>query len=368
MELLRLVPVGSLEPGMRLGKKIYNEDGVVLLSENAELTDAIIRRMIKHGLEYVYITDPRTDDIVIPEMIEDETRRRALSEIRTSFQKLTDTSMKRTYPFIGKTFGNIVHSIITDISSREDVMIMMMNMNSMDHYLYRHSLNVCVYTIAIGQFLGYSKDELTDLGLGAILHDVGKTRIPLEILNKPSKLSESEYNQIKMHAEIGYKLLKDEPGIPMRSAHCAYQHHERLNGSGYPRHLVGDQIQEFSRLIAITDTYDALTTHRVYHTAMLPHQAMEIIYGGSGELFEKSMLELFRDHVAIYPLGVGVTLSTGEKGVVSNIHVNSPHRPVIRVLQDPLGTNLKSPYDVDLSKQLSVVITDVDGMKSSGES
>lgn len=363
MELLRLVPVGSLEPGMRLGKKLYNEDGVVLLSENAELTDAIIRRLIKYGLDYVYVSDPRTDDIVIPEMIEDETRRRALNEIRTNFQKLMDTSARGAYPFIGKTFGNLVNSIIADLSSRDDVMIMMMNMNSLDHYLYRHSLNVCIYTIAIGQFLDYSKDELTDLGLGAILHDVGKTKIPQDILNKPSKLTEHEYNLVKTHAELGYKILKDEPGIHLRSAHCAYQHHERLNGSGYPRQLVGDEIQEFSRLIAITDTYDALTTHRVYHSAMLPHQAMEIIYGGCGELFEKSMLELFRDHVAIYPLGMGVTLSTGEKGVVSNIRVNSPHRPVVRVLQDPLGAILKSPYDVDLSKQLSVVVTDVDNWK-----
>ncbi|MNE45403.1 Cyclic di-GMP phosphodiesterase response regulator RpfG [compost metagenome] len=150
----------------------------------------------------------------------------------------------------------------------------------------------------------------------------------------------------------------------MKAAHCAYQHHERLNGSGYPRNLVGNQIHEFARWIAITDTYDALTTHRVYRSAMLPHQAMEIIYGGCGDLYEKEMLEMFRDHVAIYPLGMGVTLSTGEKGVVAKIHSDIPQRPVVRVLTDPMGADLKSPHDVDLKQVLSVVITKVEAISN----
>ncbi|MNO57163.1 Cyclic di-GMP phosphodiesterase response regulator RpfG [compost metagenome] len=365
MDFLRLLPIGSLVPGMKLGKKIYNEDGVVLLSENAELSDAIIRRLKLHGLDFVYIADPRTDDIEVREMIEDETRRRALIEIRTNFRKMTDSTIKgNIYPFIGKSFSRLVETIVDDLSSREDVMIMMMNMNSMDQYLYRHSLNVCIYTVFLGQVYGYSKEDLSELGLGAILHDIGKTKIPLEVLNKPSQLTDDEYNQIKTHAEIGYKMLKDEPGISMKAAHCAYQHHERLNGSGYPRNLVGNQIHEFARWIAITDTYDALTTHRVYRSAMLPHQAMEIIYGGCGDLYEKEMLEMFRDHVAIYPLGMGVTLSTGEKGVVAKIHSDIPQRPVVRVLTDPMGADLKSPHDVDLKQVLSVVITKVEAISN----
>ncbi|MNO55559.1 Cyclic di-GMP phosphodiesterase response regulator RpfG [compost metagenome] len=361
MGFLRLLPIGSLVPGMKLGKKIYNEDGIVLLSENAELSDAIIRKLKLHGLDYVYVADPRTDDIQVNEMIEDETRRRALIDIRNHFRKINDTAIKGTmYPFIGKSFSKLVETIVDDLSAREDVMIMMMNMNSIDQYLYRHSLNVCIYTVFLGQVYGYSKEELTELGLGAILHDIGKTKIPPEVLNKSSRLTDEEFKQIKTHTEIGFKLLKDEPGISMKAAHCAYQHHERLNGSGYPRNLVGNQIHEYARWIAITDTYDALTTHRVYRSAMLPHQAMEIIYGGCGDLYEKKMLELFRDHVAIYPLGIGVTLSTGEKGVVSKIHSDIPQRPVIRVLSDPKGADLKSPYDVDLRHQLSVVITEVE--------
>lgn len=365
MVSLRLIPVSSLQPGMKLGKKIYNEDGIILLSENAELSDAIIRRLRSHGLDYVYVADPRTDDVDINEPIEDETRRRALQEIRTSFRKLTEPAAKgKVYSYLGKTFAGLVESIMDELSEREDAMIMMMNINSMDHYLYRHSLNVCVYTIMLGQIHGYSREELSLLGLGAMLHDIGKTKLPLELLNKPSKLSEEEFAQIKSHTEIGYRILKDEPGIPLLSAHCAYQHHERINGQGYPRGLKGNEISEFARWIAITDAYDAMTTHRAYRPAMLPNEALEVLYTGCGEWYEKSKLELFRDHVAIYPLGMTVKLNTGETGVVVKIHKSIPYRPVIRVLTDPLGADLKIPYDVDLVNELSITIVGVNGNDS----
>ncbi|MGG4552027.1 HD-GYP domain-containing protein [Paenibacillus humicus] len=364
---MRLIPINSLQPGMKLGKKIYNEDGIILLSENAELTEAVIRRLRRHGLNFVYVADPRTEDVVPVDMIEEETRRRALKEIRTNFRKMTGPAVKGlVYPYLGKTFSGLVEEIMDDLSAREDAMIMMMNVNSMDHYLYRHSLNVCIYTILLGQIHGYSKSDLTLLGLGALLHDIGKTKLPLQLLTKAGKLTDAEYELVKQHAEFGFKMLKDEPGIPLVSAHCAYQHHERLNGSGYPRGLKGEEISEFARWIAITDSYDAMTTHRVYRSAMLPHQALEVLYTGCGHLYEKSKLEVFRDRVAIYPLGMAVRLSTGEKGIVAKIHGIFPQRPVVRVLTDPDGEDLKVPYDVDLSQQLSVVITEVDGMNQIG--
>lgn len=360
---MRLIPVSSLRAGMKLGKKIYNEDGIILLSENAELSDAIIRRLRSHGLEFIYIEDSRTDDVVIPEMIAEEPQRRALSEIRTHFRKWAGPAVKGVaYPYLGKAFSGIVESIIGDLSGRDDAMIMLMSMNSMDHYLYRHSLNVCVYTLLLGQLHGYSKEELTTLGLGALLHDIGKTKLSLEVLNKPSRLTDEEYNIIKQHPELGFKILKSEPGIPLVSAHCAYQHHEKIDGTGYPRGIKGDEIHEFARWIAITDAYDAMTTHRVYRKAMLPHQAIEVLYAGCGEWYEKSKLELFRDRVAIYPLGMTVKLNTGETGVVVKIHGHTPQRPIVRVLADAGGQDLKSPYEIDLSVQLSIVVTELDGM------
>lgn len=122
---------------------------------------------------------------------------------------------------------------------------------------------------------------------------------------------------MQAHTEIGFQILKEEPNIPLLAAHCALQHHERIDGSGYPRGLTGPQIHEYAKWLGVADSYDAMTSNRVYKKAMLPHQAVEALYVGSGTLYEQKHLELFRDRVAIYPLGLTVKLSTGRAGLWS---------------------------------------------------
>lgn len=357
---MRLLPIKSLQPGMRLAKKIYNEEGLILLSDEVELTASLIKRLSSLGIDFVYISDPRTADIQIPALISEETERMAMQELQSSFLKISSHSLKGlVYPYLGKTFLNVVETIMKDLGSREDVMIMLGNIHSTDQTLFRHSLNVCIYTLMLGKAFGYSHQELTVLGLGAILHDIGKTKIDPSILHKPERLSSIEFEVMKQHAEIGYKLLKDEPGIPLQAAHCAYQHHERIDGSGYPRGLKGNDIHDYAQWISIADSYDAMTSQRVYNQALLPHQAVEILYAGCGTLYEKQKLEIFRDHVAIYPLGMTVVLNTGEIGVVSKIHPFAPQRPVVRVLHCPNRGELQEPYEIDLLKQLNIVITSI---------
>jgi len=363
---MRLLSTRHCKPGMRLAKRIYNEEGVILLNENAELTQPIIDRLCRYGVDFVYIHDPRTDDIVVVEPISDETRARAISEIRTSFRRIMDESARKKAVgalHLGKTFRSLYSLVIDDLSRHKDAMIMLTNINLTDHYLYQHSLNVCIYATMLGLAYGYSQDELSVLGLGALLHDIGKTQTPLEILNKPGKLTDEEFDIMKRHAEIGYRLLKDEPNIPLLSAHCAYQHHERINGSGYPRGIAGEEIHEYARWIALVDSYDAMTTHRAYRDAMLPHQALETLFAGAGTLFDQDKVELFRDRIAIYPLGSMVQLNTGESGVVVDLNSASPHRPIVRILTDADGQDVNVPYEIDLSKKLTVLIASVNDVK-----
>ncbi|MFD2613512.1 HD-GYP domain-containing protein [Paenibacillus gansuensis] len=362
---MRLIPIHRCMPGMRLGKKIYNEEGLVLLREQVELTEQLIRRLQAMGVSFVYVADPRTDDLIVPDLIRDDTRRAVMSELRTNFKRMMeDTGRRRgmTQLFIGKQFKSVLSTLIDDLSSHEDAMIMLTNMSVTDLYLYEHSLNVCIYSVMLGIACGYSEDDLTTIGLGALLHDVGKTKIPLDILLKPNKLTEAEFEVMKTHTEHGFRLLKDEPNIPLLSAHCAFQHHERLDGTGYPRGLKGEEIHEFARWIGLVDTYDAMTSHRVYRKAMLPHQAMEQLYAGAGSLYDLKMLETFRNKIALYPLGVSVTLSSGHKGIVVDVNTSHPQRPVIRILQDSEGNDLKDLYEVDLSKQLNLVVTQVNDL------
>jgi HD-GYP domain-containing protein (c-di-GMP phosphodiesterase class II) len=137
------------------------------------------------------------------------------------------------------------------------------------------------------------------------------------------------------------------------------QHHERLDGSGYPRGIRGEEIHDFAKWIGLVDSYDAMTTNRVYRAAMLPHQAMEVLYTGADSLYEKSKVEHFRDRVAIYPLGATVTLNTGETGVVVDVNSQFAQRPIVRILEDQEGQTLKEPYEIDLSTHLSVIVTGI---------
>ncbi|KQY83853.1 histidine kinase [Paenibacillus sp. Root52] len=358
---MRLVHINLLQPGMKLGKRIYSEEGLVLLSEDVELTQRLISRMKDLGIGYVYIKDAATEDIIVPEMLQEETKRRALVEIKQQFQNMSGFRTKSRISHFGKTLTGLMNTILEDIGSQKEAMIMLMDMSSTDFDLYNHSLNVCVYTLVLGVASGYNRQQLMEIGLGALLHDIGKTQIASEVLYKPSRLTDEEFKLIQQHTTYGHRILKDEPGIPLLAAHCALQHHERIDGSGYPFGLKGNEIHDYAKWIALADSYDAMTTNRVYQQALLPHQAVEVLYTGSCTLYEQRMLEKFRDCVAIYPIGMSVKLSTGEVGVVASIHPRIPQRPIIRVLKDAEGQDLHAPYEIDLSTALSVMITGVEG-------
>lgn len=360
---MRLVSTTSCPAGSRLARSIYNENGLVLLGEDAELTEPILRRLVQHGIPFVYIHDERTDDIVVPDVISEETRRTAIQVIRSSFKQLMENRYRQqglTDIRMGKRFKDLVRLIIDDVGQNSQVMLMLTDMSIKDHYLFQHSLNVCLYSIIIGMACGYTRDELTTLALGALLHDIGKTMVPDEILLKPGRLEPPELEIVKKHAYDGFVMLKDLPNIPLIAAHCALQHHERLDGSGYPRGIRGDEIHEYAQWIGLADSYDAMTSHRVYRKAMLPHEAMEVIFTEAGSKFDLDKVVLFRNKVAVYPLGMTVRLNTGETGIVVDLNGANSHRPVVRVLKDADGQDLQVPYEIDLSKKLNVMIAGVE--------
>ncbi len=334
----------------------------MLLGKQVELTQQLIMRLQQCGVDFVYIEDALTEDLVVPEMISDETRIKALSEIRNGFRELMSPSRRNKglhTPYIAKQFRSVMSMVLEEISDHKGAMLMLMNMGLVDHYLFQHSLNVCIYTTLLGMSDGLSQEELITLGMGALLHDIGKTQISTDVLMKPGRLTAEEYNEMKKHTELGFRLLKDEPNLPLIVAHCAFQHHERLDGSGYPRGIKGSEIHDYAKWIGLVDSYDAMTTNRVYRSPMLPHQAIEGLYAGTGTLYEQRMVRLFRDKIVIYPVGVTVRLNTGAAGVVAGYDPLCPHRPVVRVLYDEEGRELSQPFEIDMMKQLSVMITRV---------
>ncbi len=357
---MRRIGIDNCIPGMILAKPIYNEIGAVLIGKDIKLTDTLISRLTKLGVDSVYIQDARTDDIEYGDVLTDNTKKIALKSIKKTFQDLYQEKMVQRPLITGElyaTFKPVLEQMLTDIKSNKHAMLMLSTIYVRDLYLYTHSLNVALYSISMGLANGYNQQQLMELGLGALLHDIGKTKIPLSILEKEEPLTDEEFELIKKHAEYGFEILRKEYEIPLVASHIAYQHHERLNGTGYPRGIKESEIHEYAKIVAIADVYDALTSKRVYKEPTLPHEALEFLYTKVNVEYERKWLELFRKTVAIYPLGTSVSLESGEKGVVVDINIKYPGRPIIRILEDEQGISLSSPYEIDLSKDLTKIIT-----------
>lgn len=359
--IMRIVETKSVPPGTILAKTIYNGSGQILLQEGVELNDRMIKRLKDLNILYIYIEDERTADIRYKESIPRELKQKAIKTIEATFQQIdlnASTASSIVLEKASKKFVDTIRQLLNEIKSNEELLSLLSDVLTYDEYIFTHSYNVTLYSLAIGLELDLPEKELETLGLGAILHDVGKINIPDEILLKPGKLTDDEFEIVKQHSEVGFQLLKNVHNLSLLVAHSAYQHHERLNGSGYPRGIKGNEIHLFGKIIAVADVFDAVTSNRVYRKAMLPHNGLEILFAGSGTLFEEKIVNAFRRSVVIYPTGMTVQLSNGLKGVVSNQNHGLCDRPIIRILEED-GQPI-TPYEFDLLKELSVVITDCD--------
>lgn len=352
---------------MRLGKQIFSEDGQVLVGYRIELTQTMILKLARMGVDYLYIEDAQTEDILIEEPIREETRallRQSLSRIYAKFGASSSFSSINESATLSRLLHEGMQRVIDDLSfdKRDMVTLTTLNMappTALSRHFCQNAINVCVYATKLGMLQGYTQDELMEFGLGALLHDVGSTQLQAKLLQSSSKLTPGEYAEIQKHTELGFRMLKDEAGIPLLAATVALQHHERIDGSGYPYNLRGAQIHEFARWIGLLDSYDAMTHPRAYRNAIAPHHALEILYVNAGSLYDINKVALFRNKVAIFPAGLSVTLSTGEKGVVSKQNPFILSRPIVRVLKNERGEALKEPYEIDLSRALHIMINDI---------
>ncbi|GEN33348.1 MULTISPECIES: HD-GYP domain-containing protein [Aneurinibacillus] len=360
---MRLISIQSCEAGMVLAQPICTDQGAVLLNKDMVLTDSMIERLKRKGVNTLYIRDEATEDLEMEEAVSSETRRAAVKVIYQGFSEIVHAEQKwksRLSPSTINAFRNVFDSIVGDLKRNRKALGLLSDMYIQDHYVYAHSLNVAIYAAAVGIEMGYNDKELLELGMGAMLHDIGKLMVPGEILYKPGRLTDDEFAVMKKHTEYGFDYLRQQHGIPLLAAHCAYQHHERLDGTGYPRGLKGEEIHKYGRLLAVCDVFDALTTNRVYRGAMLPHDAMEIIFAGTGTHFEPAIVDAFRKTVSIYPVGLTVTLSNGATGIVVDYNRNLPARPVVRVIKHEDGSKANPYYEIDLSKELTIMIVRCD--------
>ncbi len=221
-----------------------------------------------------------------------------------------------------------------NIVKNENAMVWLTQLKNRDEYTSMHSINVCVLSLLFGRFLGLGEEELCHLGLGALLHDVGKMRVPNEILNKPGTLDSGEREIMNRHPELGHAILKGHDDLHPAVLEIALSHHERYDGSGYPRGLKGKVLNQYALIVSIIDFYDAVTSDRAYHIGISPHEALNMMYAEAAKSFPKQLVESFIQCLGIYPIGSLVELESGEVGVVMT--VNRQHRlnPILTVVLD----------------------------------
>lgn len=224
-----------------------------------------------------------------------------------------------------------------------------------DGELFHHSVNVTFYVLTLGLYLNLPKDDLLNLGIGTLLHDVGKLRVRREVLQKPGRLTPEEFREIQMHSQYGFEILSALADISATSALIALQHHERMDGSGYPNGLMGDQIHLFSQLTAVVDVYEALTANRVYRQAYLPHEAFGLIMRDRGTRLSTVGVDAFRETISIYPLGMSVRLTNGDLAVVIQASAGNDQQPVVRAIENARGEPIR-PYELDLRNSPDIQI------------
>jgi len=358
---MRFVPLQSLKEGVVLKKSIYDANGNILLEDGVELNSFCIRKLKKIKIKSVYIEDEISKGIEIKSIISDELRLEAIKNVKEIFKfvEKKHPSQEEVNDSQSK-IKKITENIIDEILNNNEVMVNMIDLKVCDDFTFFHSLNVAVLSIAIGYAMNLRKEELRELGLAGMLHDIGKVFIPEEVLNKKGRLNDSEFEQIKKHSNMSFDYLKKRYKLSAKTYRGILMHHERWDGSGYSKGLSGIDITLYARILGVADTYDALISDRPYRKGWPPSKALEYIMAGNGTMFDPKVVEAFIMVVAPYPVGTVVFLSNYKKGIVLENFEQKGSRPLIRIFKE--NEKRVEPYEIDLrdEKFLSVEIVNIE--------
>ena len=335
----------NLRPGMIVAESVYTYNGRLIIQENTELTPDIISKLKHYAIKTVYIL---VNDS--PEKTENTNNNDNYNQKPTYFERIEQsedfkkfhsqfdsclTGFKKTLnDMIIKSGDGLVDEMISEIESILErsrnplhLLEMMQCMRGYDDLTYAHSINVALICNVIGTWMNLSHDDIETLMIAGMLHDIGKLRIPPEIIQKPSKLTDNEYAIIKKHPEYGYEILSTK-NLNSKIKLAALQHHERYDGKGYPNGLKGNEIDLFSGIVAIADVYDAMTADRVYRKGICPFPVLEHMELQK-ELYEPGALYKFIERTVEAYINTEVKLSNGDVGRVVLLNKNFLSRPIV---------------------------------------
>ncbi len=325
------IPLHRATPGMTLAKSVSSPNGTFALLQAGELlSEHYIKRLSFYEVDGIYIEMEGTEDIDPKSIISPQVKAAMTKEFRTLYNNyfnqpcISGTTVTSTKKIAGKIVDNVLN--------REAHLMDMMEIKSYDDYTYSHSLNVGVLSAMLASELGFMRNRLEEVTLCALMHDIGKLDIPIDIINKNGKLTAEEYETIKNHSTYGVRRMRKCHNISSEVLAGIQSHHEKIDGSGYPLGYAGTQIPFFGRILAIADVYDALTSQRSYRKAWHPKEALEYIIAGSDAQFDCDLVDVFSHLISVYPSGTIVKLSSGETAVVVKNHPENVFRPLVRLL------------------------------------
>lgn len=355
---MRKIPIEYAKEGDILGRTLYNNLGGMLLREGARLSESSIRKLKSFGCFSIYIKDRYTEEI-IEEIIKPETMNRVhnlqknLKNIIIDFNQSGKIDAKKIDVNV-RNIKEIINEIIYDVVLSKNIIEHLVSISIYDDYTLNHSLNVMMLSTVIARDRSFNMNEIKKLATGCIFHDIGKTFIPIEIINKPDKLTKEEFEIVKSHSEKGYAFLKNYTDLPTTSINIALCHHEREDGSGYPRNLQGKEIHIFSKIASICDVFDALTSDRSYRRAAPVNEAMEYLLAAGGDEFSVETIKTFAESINVFPKDTLVCLSDGREGIIYEANNEIHSRPKIKIYGEE--DREVTTYIVDLMDSSNIVI------------
>lgn len=356
----RRISIREAIPGMVTTEDVYTYNNQLVISKGTVLSDKVITKLRFYSISHFHIFNGD----VIPE---DTTAKMSLSQsshIKESqeFKQFSQSFVESVQEFKGN-LNNVVTqdttidvdsllehttSVLSDTRNGIHVFNMLHNLRSYDDITYVHSINVSLICRVFGSWLKMSEEDIDVLTLCGLLHDVGKLTLPGSIIGKKDALTDEEYNLVKTHSIRGYKILKDKD-IDPRIKYSALMHHERCDGSGYPKGFKGNELNSFAKIVAIADVYDAMTSARVYRSALCPFEAISMFENEGLQKYDPKFIIVFLENIGQSYLGNRVKLNNGIEGEIIMLNKHALSKPVIRV-----GDEF-----IDLSKNHELVIQSI---------
>ncbi len=353
----RLVRTRQLQPGMKIDQAVVDKSGRNLVQRGSILDNYVIDSLLKMGVMMVYIQSGEETAGDIEKSISPQARKQ-IERLHTddrSKVELSDSVKTRVAEGIQFIYSNteskeladatnnIASNLMNAINSTDAIAVDISALKTSDEYTFKHSVDVATMSMILAKQQGLSQKQIYEIGIAGLLHDIGKTKISLDILNKPARLTDEEFAVMKQHPVFGYRMIKGRDEFSNEICMAVLQHHEKMNSKGYPVGFPSDKITQYARILTIADIYDALVTERPYKSAFSQREAVEMIMSMTGEL-DLTAMKSFLESMILYPVDSIVELSNGEKAKVVK---NNPHY-ILR----PTVVGIKSGRVYDLSMDI----------------